>query len=155
MYRILSPTAILGYGFPKPSFAKAMELDIDLIAVDAGSMDAGPYYLGSDKQYVGKTALERDLQIIVKGALDQQCPLVIGSAGFSGASPQIEEVISIVKNAIEHENAKEVKVAIIRSDISFELLSPFMDTLTPLGKMPELDTSLVTTSASPANSPER
>ncbi len=42
IYRILSSTAILGYGFPESSFQMAMELNIDLIAVDAGAVDVGP-----------------------------------------------------------------------------------------------------------------
>lgn len=36
-FKILSPTAILGYGFPEESFMRAMEESPDLIAVDAGS----------------------------------------------------------------------------------------------------------------------
>lgn len=38
-FKILSPTAILGYGFPEESFRKAMAESPDLIAVDAGSSD--------------------------------------------------------------------------------------------------------------------
>lgn len=41
-FKILSPTAILGYGFPEESFRKAMEESPDLIAVDAGSSDRPP-----------------------------------------------------------------------------------------------------------------
>lgn len=33
-FKILSPTAILGYGFPEESFRKAMAESPDLIAVD-------------------------------------------------------------------------------------------------------------------------
>ena len=45
-FKILSPTAILGYGFPEESFRKAMEESPDLIAVDAGSSDPGPTIWG-------------------------------------------------------------------------------------------------------------
>lgn len=48
-FKILSPTAILGYGFPEESFLKAMSESPDLIAVDAGSSDPGPHYLGAGK----------------------------------------------------------------------------------------------------------
>lgn len=41
-FKVLSPTAILGYGFPEESFNKAMEESPDLIAVDAGSSDPVP-----------------------------------------------------------------------------------------------------------------
>ena len=44
--RILSPTAILGYGFPETSFASGLALNPDVIAVDAGSTDpAAPIIL--------------------------------------------------------------------------------------------------------------
>ena len=52
-FKILSPTAILGYGFPAESFERGMAQHPDLIAVDAGSSDPGPYYLGGlSKQVV-------------------------------------------------------------------------------------------------------
>ena len=43
--RVLSPTAILGYGFPEESFIEGMRRKPHVIAVDAGSTDPGPYYL--------------------------------------------------------------------------------------------------------------
>lgn len=45
-FRILSTTAILGYGFPKESFDEGMKRKPDLIAVDAGSTDPGPLLSG-------------------------------------------------------------------------------------------------------------
>jgi hypothetical protein len=50
-FKILSPTAILGYGFPEESFRKAMEESPDLIAVDAGSSDPGPTTWGQVTLY--------------------------------------------------------------------------------------------------------
>ena len=43
--RVLSPTAILGYGFTIESFIAGMDRKPHVIAVDAGSTDPGPYYL--------------------------------------------------------------------------------------------------------------
>jgi hypothetical protein len=40
-FRVLSPTAILGYGFPESSFKRGIERQPHLIAVDAGSTDPG------------------------------------------------------------------------------------------------------------------
>ncbi len=45
-YRMLSLNGALGYSFPEASLDEAMKRRPDLIADDAGSMDAGPYYLG-------------------------------------------------------------------------------------------------------------
>ena len=38
--KVLSPTAILGYGFPMSSFNEGMKRNPDVIAVDAGSTSA-------------------------------------------------------------------------------------------------------------------
>ena len=43
--RILSPTAILGYGFPETSFAAGLALNPDVIAVDAGPPIPAPIIL--------------------------------------------------------------------------------------------------------------
>lgn len=139
LYRILSPTAILGYGFPEASFKKAMEMELDLIAVDAGSMDAGPYYLGSASQYVGRAALERDLSFMVNGALQQNCPMIVGSAGFSGASPAMDEVVEIIKTQLKNAGVDSVRLAVIKSDIEPSTVQPVLDKLEALGRMPELD----------------
>ena len=68
VFRILAPTAILGYGFPKASFDAALDqARFDLIAVDAGSIDPGPYYLASRSSFTSLEHVLRDLQIIVEG----------------------------------------------------------------------------------------
>lgn len=137
-FRILSPTAILGYGFPLDSFKKGLEQGIDLIAVDAGSIDAGPYYLGSDKHYVGQASLRRDLTHMLRAALEHKCPCIIGSAGFSGANPQCDDVIAIVRDIIAAESNSSVKLSVIHADFNSETLIPKRDELKSLGKMPPL-----------------
>jgi len=44
--RVLSPTAILGYGYPRASLEEGMSRKPHVIAVDGGSTDGGPYSLG-------------------------------------------------------------------------------------------------------------
>jgi len=129
----------LGYGFPLNSFKKGLEEKVDLIAVDAGSIDAGPYYLGSDKHYVGLASLRRDLTYMLRAALEQNCPCIIGSAGFSGANPQCDEVVEIVRNIIATESDRSVKLSVIHADINSADLSPKLNQLTPLGNMPLLN----------------
>jgi len=146
IYRILSPTAILGYGFPDASFQAAMELKLDLIAVDAGSVDAGPYYLGSHRHYVAEAAVRRDLTRIIKGALSQHCLCIVGSAGFSGADPQFTEIVNMVEAIIGVETKRMVKMAAIDAGVDPVLLQPHLDRLTPLGRMPRLDTERVNAS---------
>ena len=49
---VLTPTGTLGYGFGAEALAAGMAMRPDVIAVDAGSTDPGPHYLGSGEPLV-------------------------------------------------------------------------------------------------------
>ena len=49
--RLLSTSAILGYGFPEASLKAGLDRDPHFIGVDGGSVDPGPHYLGSGKPF--------------------------------------------------------------------------------------------------------
>ena len=51
VYRVVSACGALGYGYPKESLAAAVNGRVDAIICDGGSMDAGPYYLGTGTEY--------------------------------------------------------------------------------------------------------
>lgn len=119
--RILSPTAILGYGFPLASFQAGLERDPHVIAVDAGSTDPGPYYLGAGKSFTGRAPVKRDLQYLIAAALERGIPLIIGTAGGSGAKPHVDWNVEIVREVLQELNAT-AKVAVIYSDVDRELL---------------------------------
>ena len=86
--KILSTTAILGYGFPLASFEAGLKMKPDVIAVDAGSTDPGPYYLGAGISFTDYLAVKRDLSIMIQAGIEHAIPVLIGSAGGSGAKPQ-------------------------------------------------------------------
>ena len=96
-FRLLSPTAILGYGFPQESFEQGMSEKPHVIAVDAGSTDPGPYYLGSGKSFTDRAAVKRDLEIILQAAVPAGISVVIGSAGGSGGKVHVDWTINIVE----------------------------------------------------------
>ena len=58
--KILSPCGILGYGFPEESFNNGVKQNPDLIAVDAGSTDAGPHKLGAGVGILSKRAVKNE-----------------------------------------------------------------------------------------------
>jgi hypothetical protein len=60
--RILSPTAILGYGFPESSFQAGLARKPHLIAVDAGWDAPGRCYLGAGLSFTNRQAVQRDLR---------------------------------------------------------------------------------------------
>jgi len=119
--RILSPTAILGYGFPLSSFEVGLEREPHVIAVDAGSTDPGPYYLGSGDSFTQRSAVKRDLRYLIEAALDRKIPLIIGTAGGSGARPHVDWNLAIIDELLE-ELKRTARIAVIYSDIDREFL---------------------------------
>jgi len=115
-FKVLSPTAILGYGFPEQSFKKGLERKPDLIAVDAGSTDPGPYYLGSGKSFTSRSAVKRDLDLILTSATTASIPFIIGTAGGSGARAHVDWTESILREIAAERNLS-FRMAVIYADI--------------------------------------
>src|SRR6187551_294151 len=82
--RILSPTAILGYGFPESSVRAGLAREPHLIAVDAGSTDPGPYYLGAGVSFTHRQAVHRDLRHVLVAGRERGIPVVVGTGGGAG-----------------------------------------------------------------------
>jgi len=116
VFKVLSPTAILGYGFPMESFARGMEEKPDLLAVDGGSTDPGPHYLGSGKSFTNKEGVKRDLAIMIAAGLKAKIPVVVGTCGGSGAAPHLNWCENIVRE-IALENHFSFKLGVIPGDI--------------------------------------
>lgn len=119
-FRILSPTAILGYGFPEASFMAGLKRDPHVIAVDAGSTDPGPYYLGSGQSFTQRSAVKRDLRYLIEAALERGIPLIIGTGGGSGAKAHVDWNLAIIKEVLQ-ELGKSAPLAVIYSDIDRDL----------------------------------
>ena len=137
-YRILSTCAGLGYGFPEHAFQHAMSQRLDLIAADAGSIDPGPFYLGSGQSYMKRINLTRDFSIMVKGAIEQGCPLIIGSCGLAGDDPNLEFMVSVAREVFEDLGVSDLKVAVISAHAGEEVFAGRIRDLEPIGPMPEL-----------------
>lgn len=119
--RVLSPTAILGYGFPMESFVEGMKREPHVIAVDAGSTDPGPYYLGAGVSFTDRNSVKRDLEIMIPAALEAGIPVIIGTAGGSGAKPHVELTVDIIKE-IAKEKDIHFKLAVIQSELDKEVV---------------------------------
>ena len=119
--RILSPTAILGYGFPMESFVEGMKRKPHVIAVDAGSTDPGPYYLGAGKSFTDYNSVKRDLEIMIAAGVEAGIPVLIGSAGGCGGRPHVEFAQQIIEE-IAREKKLSFKMAIINSEFDKEIV---------------------------------
>ena len=139
-FRVLAPTAILGYGFPLESFKAGMERQPHLIAVDAGSTDPGPYYLGAGKSFTDSNSVKRDLEIIIPAALKAGIPAIIGSAGGGGGNPHLRLTVDIIREIAE-EKKLSFKMAIIESELDKELVKEHLrkGDITPLPPAKDID----------------
>ncbi len=121
-YKILSPCAILGYGFPEESFILGIKEKPDAIVVDAGSTDAGPHKLGLGIGIVSRQAYKKDLQHILKAGAQLKIPVIIGSCGGSGGKPHLSWTKEIVDEIMAEEHLHS-KIALIHAVISKETVS--------------------------------
>lgn len=138
-FKILSPTAILGYGFPEESFLRGIAEKPDLIAVDGGSTDPGPYYLGAGKAFTDRLGVKRDLRYMITAGVKHNIPVVVGTAGGSGAASHLEWCRQIVLE-IAKEEGLSFKMAVIPTDVSKEVVHAALDAgkIEPLAYVPPL-----------------
>lgn len=102
--KFLSLCGMLGYGYPVEGLKRAMREDIAFIGVDAGSTDPGPYYLGSGKAFVKEMQIRRDLEPALVAAREKKIPLIIGTAGGSGARPHVDFFCEILLDLAKKPN---------------------------------------------------
>jgi hypothetical protein len=88
--RVLVPVGMLGGGFPPATITRGIELGADVIAVDGGSTDSGPHYLGTGTAKTARGAVARDLRHIVPAAKQAGIPVIVGSCGTSGTDAGVD-----------------------------------------------------------------
>ena len=116
---VIVSNGMLGYGFREQSLTAAIEAGVDLIAVDAGSSDPGPYYLGSGKPFVGDAMTRRDLKLLVKAGYDADVPIVIGSAGGAGGDVHVDGLLRLLDQVLDELGITR-KVIALRTELDKE-----------------------------------
>jgi hypothetical protein len=107
---ILVPSGMLGAGFSPGTITRGIGLGADVIAVDGGSTDSGPYYLGAGVAKTTEGAVRRDLRLLLAAASRAGIPLIVGSCGTSGTDSGVNWVAGIV-DAISAEDGLDLRVA--------------------------------------------
>jgi Acyclic terpene utilisation family protein AtuA len=113
--RVLAPSGMLGGGFPPGTVTRGIELGADVITVDGGSTDSGPYYLGSGTAKTAAAAVTRDLRVLLRAAATAGIPLIIGSCGTSGTDSGVDWVAGITREILAEEGLS-LRVATVYSE---------------------------------------
>jgi len=113
--RLLSTSAILGYGFPEASLRAGLDRDPHVIGVDGGSVDPGPHYLGAGKPFCSPMAIRRDLRLMLNAAVRRDIPLVIGTCGGAGGAPHLGLVADMARE-IARQDSLHFRMALIHAE---------------------------------------
>ena len=125
--RLVAPTGTLGYGFSVADFTRAIEEHRPhVIAVDAGSTDPGPYYLGSGESFTERIEIRRELEILIGAALEAEIPLIVGTAGGSGARAHVDWTRDIAEE-LAREHGWSFRLGLIHSELSGDAVEEKLD----------------------------
>ncbi|WP_199440304.1 acyclic terpene utilization AtuA family protein [Umezawaea beigongshangensis] len=130
---------MLGAGFAPETVDRGLALGADVIAVDGGSTDSGPHYLGSGTAKTTAAAVARDLRVLLAAVAEAGVPLVVGSCGTSGTDSGVDWVAGIVEEILAERN-HDLSVARIYSEqspahLKERLAAGAIHPLPPLGEL--------------------
>lgn len=117
MTKVLIPSGALGLGYDAEALARGIALKPDLIAIDGGSTDSGPSYLGRGKSKYARASTKTEWAGLILARAQAGCPLVIGTAGTCGTDSMVDWLYEITIEIL-HEHKLNAKIATIKSNQS-------------------------------------
>lgn len=106
----------------KESFYEGLKRDIDYLAADAGTADAGPAFLGSDSPHNPIHWERHDLELLLLAARERKIPMIVGSCSTTGTNSAVDRYAEIVRELTKEHRLKAFKMAVIYSEVSKDFL---------------------------------
>ena len=140
MTRILIPSGALGLGYDAEALRRGVANKPDLIAIDGGSTDSGPSYLGRGVSKYARSSTKLEWAGLIEAARNARCPLVIGSAGTCGAGSAVDWLVHITREIL-NETGHSASIAVLKSDQPAARLTEAMNQnrIAPLTPAPDID----------------
>jgi hypothetical protein len=144
MVRILVPSGALGLDYDKTALERAIAASPDLIAIDGGSTDSGPSYLGRGVSKYSRNSTKAEWRGLMEARKKAGVPLVIGTAGTCGTDSAVDWLVDITRE-IAAETGETLKLAILRSSQPPARVITALEKgrLHPLHPAPELDADII------------
>lgn len=130
MTRVLVPSGALGLGYDAEALARGVAMRPDLIAIDGGSTDSGPSYLGRGVSKYSRESTKAEWAGLMRAAYDAGCPLVIGTAGTCGTDSMVDWLLDITHEVLA-EDGRTARIATLKSE-----QDPARVATTPLTALP-------------------
>ena len=108
--RVLVPSGVLGLGFDRAALARGVSMRPDIIAIDGGSTDSGPFSLGAGESKYSRAATRAEWRDLMAARAEAGVPLVIGTAGTCGADATVDWMFEITAE-LAGELGQSLKVA--------------------------------------------
>lgn len=124
--RVLVPSGVLGSGCPDEALERGVSLAPDCIAVDGGSTDSGPYYLGTGTSKMTRQATKHDLRQLMLARDRLGVPLLVGSCGTSGTDAGVDWMADIARE-IAREEGLSARLALVYSEIGADAILPYIE----------------------------
>ncbi|SEQ58410.1 Protein of unknown function [Loktanella sp. DSM 29012] len=103
MTRILIPSGALGLGYDQTALDRGVAARPDLIAIDGGSTDSGPSYLGRGLSKYTRAGTKAEWAGLIRARQAAGCPLVIGTAGTCGTDSTVDWLVDITREILAEE----------------------------------------------------
>ncbi|MCV3271544.1 DUF1446 domain-containing protein [Roseobacter sinensis] len=114
MTRVLVPSGALGLNYDPEALARGIAATPDIIAIDGGSTDSGPSYLGRGVSKYARASTKTEWAGLMHARAEAGVPLVIGTAGTCGTDSALDWMLDIT-GEIAAEQGTPLKVAVLRS----------------------------------------
>lgn len=110
MTRVLIPSGALGLGYERTALARGVANRPDIIAIDGGSTDSGPSYLGRGVSKYSRASTKAEWRELMQARAEAGVPLVIGTAGTCGADSAVDWLYQITEE-LAAELGQKLRVA--------------------------------------------
>ena len=138
--RILIPSGALGLGYDKAALDRAVAAKPDLIAIDGGSTDSGPSYLGRGVSKYATESTKIEWQGLIEARAAAGCPLVIGTAGTCGTDSTVDWLYNITLEILS-DLGQNAKIARLYSEQDPAKIA--QTPLSPLSAAPHVDAGTI------------
>ncbi|MFK7879947.1 acyclic terpene utilization AtuA family protein [Roseobacter sp.] len=144
MVRVLIPSGALGLNYDADALQRGIAAKPDIIAIDGGSTDSGPSYLGRGVSKYARASTKLEWAGLMQARAQAGVPLVIGTAGTCGADTAVDWMLDITRE-IAAEQGRPLKIAVLRSSQDGDLIAQAFDAgqVTPLANAPEVTSETI------------
>lgn len=116
--KIICPNGHLGFApIRVDSFNIGVAAGTDFIAADSGSDDIGPGPLGSDTSTSPKDWQRHDLEHMLLASRKLGVPMIIGSAGDTGANSRVDMYVGIIRELAQKHQLAPFKLGYFYSEV--------------------------------------